>query len=629
MKSIARQFLSAVLSAAIGIAPLAHADSSARKLTLDNVIQSESPEYLRSLDQKKYGASSGELAAKARSAKMLSTAKGAGHAVMSDVFQMSLIMAAAAVAELYKQRHQNELLLNGYKPTFEEVQAGTVQAAQDMICGSDPKSATITGEIGCSGEYWTGVAGGFALRSGMAGVTALLQLFSKGAKTQTALVRTVGTFATSFIMIAGFTASAQLWTQAVHVLGDKQKEERAHNLFGRAVVEMAKGNWSQYSKTEDGRLAAEVWENMQNILLVDANLRSAWIYNAWRFGLARGEIILNLGILMAALEVGGLLGAGAGTSVAGALGLSGLTATAVSASVAFLVASAFGAGISAAVVYAPDWGVGPAITTMIQNTRAFMSQTRHTLTRIHLMAATDAFDTGRFNTSATYKYRKIYEKRTRYLFNELRGQRIDTMNVYLEKYYELRESVERSEATLAMAKEVIQNTELRKNLIVKGDNEYMSYDEAWAANCKVPSRDYSCNVPAAYQLKVIDESKKVVADARRLMEELAEQMISIYDGDSRFLQSLLDKTNLQFPADVAVAMKDESDNTGMIAEKLIFFMGALHARVAATHALRFESDGEKTVTRSLAVNFVTSRYVPGMDEDQFLGPFKLVNGQTQ
>jgi hypothetical protein len=629
MKSIARQFLSAVLSAAIGLAPLAHADSSAHKLTLNNVIQSESVEYLRYLDQKKYGASSAELAAKVRNAKMLNAAKGAGHAIMSDVFQMSLIMAAAAVAELYKQRHKNELLLNGYKPKFEDVQAGTIQAAQDLICGSDPKNTTITSEIGCSGEYWTGVAGGFVLRSGMAGVTALLKLFSKGAKTQTALVRTVGTFATSFVMIAGFTASGQLWTQAVHVLGDKQKEERAHNLFGRAVVEMAKGNWSNYVKTEDGQLAAQVWENMRGILLYDANLRSAWIYNAWRFGLARGEIILNLGILMAALEVGGALGAGAGASVTSALGLSGLSATAASASVAFLVASAFGAGISAAVVYAPDWGVGPKITTMIQNTRAFVSQTQHTLTQIHLLAASDALDVNRFDTPLGQRYRKIYEKRARTLFTQLRGERVDIMNVYLEKYYELREAVEKSEATLAMAKEVIQNTELRKNLIVKGDNEYMSYDEAWAANCKVPSRDYSCNVPAAYQLRVIDESKKIIADARHLMEEIAEQMISIYDKDSNFLQSLLDKTNLQFPADVAMAMKDEADNMGMIAEKLIFFMGALHPRIAAAHALRFESDAERTTTRSKAINFVAAHYVPGMDEDQFLGPFKLVNGQRQ
>jgi hypothetical protein len=629
MKSIARQFLSAVLSAAIGLAPIAHADSSAHKLTLNDVIQSESVEYLRYFDQKKYGASSAELAAKVQKVQLINAAKGIVGGVMSDVFQMSLIMAASAAAELYKQRHKNELLLNGYKPKFEDVQAGTIQAAQDIICSSDPRNDTIKSGIGCSGEFWTGIAGGAVLRSGMAGITILLQLFGKTAKTQTALVRIVGTFASSFLMIAGFTASGQLWTQAVHVLGDKQKEERAHNLFGRAVIEMAKGNWSNYVKTEDGQLAAQVWENMRNILRYNDDLRAAWIYNAWRFGLARGEIILNLGVLMAALEVGGTLGASAGASVTSALGLSGLGAAATSATIAFIVASAFGAGISAAVVYAPDWGVGPKITTVIQNTRAFTSQTMRTLTQIHLMAASEALDVNRSDTPLAQRYRKIYEQRARTLFTRLRSERRDIMNVYLEKYYELREAVEKAETTLAMAKEVIQNTEFRKSLIVKGENEYMSYDEAWATNCKAHSPDYSCNVPAAYQLKVIDESKKLVADARHLMEEIAEQMISIYDGDSRFLQSLLDKTNLQFPADVAIAMKDEADNTGMIAEKLIFYMGSLHSRVAAAHALRFESDTEKAITRSRAGNFVTTHYVPGMDEDQFLGPFKLVNGQRQ
>jgi hypothetical protein len=629
MKSIARQFLSAVLSAAIGLAPVAHAGSIAHKLTLNDVIQSESVEYLRYLDQKKYGASPAELAAKVSKAEVLAAGKGILGGLMSDVFQMSLIMAAAAAAELYKQRQKDKLLLNGYKPKFEDVQAGTIQAAQDIICGSDPRNAIVLGEIGCSGEYWTGIAGGTVLRTGMAGITLLLKLFSKGAKTQTALVRVVGTFASSFLMIGGFTASGQLWTQAVHVLGDKQKEERAHNLFGRAVIEMANRNWSNYVKTEDGQLAAQVWNNMRDILLYDANLRSAWVYNAWRFGLARGEVVLNLGILMAALEVGGALGTSAGASVTTALGLSGLTASATSLIIAFVVASAFGAGISAAVVYAPDWGVGPKITTMIQNTRAFVSQTQHTLTQIHLLAASDALDVNRFDTPLGQRYRKIYEKRARTLFAQLRSERVDIMNIYLEKYYELREAVEKSEATLAMAKEVIQHTELRKNLIVKGENEYMSYDDAWVANCKVPSRDYSCDVPAAQQLKAIDESKKIVADGRLLMEEIAEQMISIYDKDSNFLQSLLDKTNLQFPADDAIAMKDEADNMGMIAEKLIFFMGALHPRVAAAHALRFESDAEKAITRSKALNFVNAHYVPGMDENEFLGPYRLVNGQRQ
>lgn len=631
MMMIGRQILTAFLSAAIGLSPVAHATNRAYNLTMNQVIQSESVEYLRYLDQQKYGRNPQELARK--TSKFKTITKATGHAIFSDVIQMSMIMAASAAAELYKQRKFQERLLGTYKPKVEEVQAGMVEAAQDVICGAKNKEPSVSEEIGCSGEFWVGTAGGFALRLGMSGVAPLLKLLTKGKGTHSALISSVGTFATSFFMIAGFTASGQLWTQAVHVLGDKEKEEKAHNLFGRWVIEMASGNLEKYLKTEDGQLASQVWENMKNILLYDANLRNSWMYNAWRFGFARGEIVLNLGILMASLEGGAVIGAAGGgafaTWLAGLLGLGTLATSAVALFSAAVIATAFGAGIAALMVYAPDLGVGERITKVIQSTRAFMATTNHSLTRAHFTVATDAFDVNRFDSPVTNKYRKRYENRAKYLFDELRKQRLNLMNIYLEKYYELREEIQKAEANLAVAKEVLKNTDLRKTMVVKGEDDYMTYDEAWAASCATPGRYDYCVVPAADQLRVIDQSKHVIAEGRKLLEEIAESMITIYDQDSDFLQTRMDQRNLHFQPDMAIAIKDEATNLGLIAEKLTFFFGALHSRIAEKYQLDFTGEKEKDISKAFAIDFVTKRYVPGMDEDIFLGDLKIVNGKNR
>lgn len=629
------RFCSLLLSLAVGFAPTVQADSSLQNINISQVMASESVEYLRLADQKKYGASSAELAAKAARYRFVKgTIVQSLEAVAGDVIQMSIIMAATATAQLVKERMERKQLLGAYTPKHEEVKEEAMKAAEDLICGNNPKNASVAGEVLCSGEFWTGVAGGFALRAGIGAVTTVLKFLTKNNATRSALIATVGTFATSFIMIAGFTAAGHIWTQAVHVMNDKDKEERAHNLFGRLMNHWYQGDWEEYVKTPDGQLAQEVWTNMQNLVLYDANLRNAWFYNAWRFGLVRGELILNLGIMMSALSGGAMLGTAAGTWFTTAIGATGLSASATVWFVSFCVASLVGAGVSASIVYAPDWEVGQKITAVMQNMRAWAASTNHSLTRAHLATATDGFANNRFQTSVvmngvrhdtklTQKYQKRYENRTRYLFGELRTQRLNYVNVYLEKYYELREQIEKAEATLAMAKEVITNTDLRKALIVKADGEYMSYDEAWEAHCKGLTRDHWCVVPARDQLQAIDKSKKIVAEGRELLEQFGDQLIQIYVDDAAFFKSLNDDVKHTYPTDIAIALKDEEINLSRISQKLGFFMGALHSHIAERRNIQFPGSNELMITRNMAKDFISKYYVPGMDEDKFLGPLKV------
>ncbi len=617
MKAIFRQLFTLILSTAVGFAPLAYADSSARKLTARAVIDSDSPENMRAATQARFGASSSEL-----SGKVNKVLKASGHVVgstiLNDVIQASLIMAASAVAQLTRDRLERNRLLAGHQPKFEEVKTEAFQAAQDILCGADPKKASITSEIACSGEFWMGFAGGAVARVGIeVTVGQALKALLRTNPTRAAIIQTVGTFATSFLMISGFTMAGHLWTQAVHVMNDSSKEERAHNLFGRAVAAYVGGNWETYRETEDGKLASEIFTNMNNILLFDSELRQGWVYNAWRFGLARGELVVNLAILMTALSAGSALGA----SGAAALGLSGFTAGAF----AFIIASAVGAGVSAAIIYLPDAEVGVKITSLIQDTRAWFANFNHSSIMYSLENSANGFDVNRFNTPITAKYRVRYENRVRLLLPELRNQRVNGINVAFEKYFELRGKLEQAEATLAMAQEVISNSNLRDKMVVQSGAEIMSYQQAKENFCQGRSR---CAIPLSYQLKKIDEAKIILKDGRLLLEQIANQIISVYDGDAQFLQGLLDKTELQFPADIAITMKNEADNLGIIAEKLGWYMGALHSNIARARGLTFDSETDLRVMKALAKDAVSQNYVQGLNEDKILGKLKVTSAQN-
>ncbi|MGE3759563.1 MAG: hypothetical protein AB7H97_17490, partial [Pseudobdellovibrionaceae bacterium] len=510
----------------------------------------------------------------------------------------------------------------GYKPKFEEVKKVSVAVADKLFCGSaahKPEGITDTvvkasAEVTCSGEVFFGFVGGVATRvATWATVEQGLKALLKHSTKRVALIETIGIMATSFIMLAGFSASAHLWTSAVHVIGDKQKEEKAHNLFGRAAMNI--WNWSEYTKTEDGQLAQEVFGNMYKILRIDKKLRQAWIYNFWRFGMARGEIVMNLGILMGAMAGGAYLG----TATAAAVGATGAVSTWF---ISFAVVTALAVSVSIAMIASPDFGVGESLTKVIQATRGAFAQSQHYLVKQQLTIATDAFDVHRTFSGRFAKYKKLYENRTRRHFENLRTQRVAYANVILEKYHDLREHIEKAEANIAMAREVLQNSEFRSQIMVKDGDEYLSYDQARKKVCNVDTRDYACDLPVAAQLLTIDKAKEGIKEARLLLVELGEKLFTIYMDDADFLQGLMDKRNLQFPTDIGLAIAAETEDLKDIGAQFLLYMAATHKEIALVWSVPFESEERRMHDKIEAREKIEKYHANGIDEEKIVAPLR-------
>lgn len=608
-----------LLAMAIALsAPLSHA-AAARRLSARAMIQMHSAETQRLWTNLKIASSSSELRTKALGI-VGAPARGIGSSILNDVFQASLIMAAAAVAQLAKDRMDRERLLAGYQPKFADVQRHSLLAAEDLLCGNRPKEAAILTEIGCSGEFWAGFVGGLGVRAvAQATVIQALRLLLKSNPTRAAIISTVGTFATSFLMLTGFQMSAYLWTQSIHVLNDKQKEERAHNLFGRAVHQWVSGNWETYKQTEDGQLAVEIFENMNNILIVDSSLRKAWVYNAWRFGLARGEMIVNLTILIGALSAGTALGA----SFAGLVGLAGWPA----AGVTFLVASMLGAAVSASIVYMPDAMVGERITTLIQNIRSWLAEISHGLNRNHIDVAAQAFHLNRFQDPITKPYRKRYEQRLRYLIPALAHERMSIVGISFEKYKELQDKLDQAEALLAIAQEVVSNSDLRNSIQLSDGKTVMTYEEARAKHCArinaYSGQNRDCTFPLSLQLKKISEAKSKIKEGQEVLRSIAEHVLKKYNEDAGLFQGYLDKVDLQFPPDIAGLIKDEAERLSYLEEALGWNFGALHPAIRQQRELTFDSADELKLMKLSARDFVNHSYINGLNEAEYMEKLKI------
>lgn len=554
-------------------------------------------------------------------------AKSGGKLLLNDVLQATFIMIAAAVAQVTKDRLERDHLAAGYKPTYEEVKTEAVRTTSQLLCGGEPSAVS---EVLCSGEIWVGTAGGWVARVGLElTVMKVMQRLLAVSPARAAVIQLIGTLATSFLMLAGFSMSGYLWTQAVYVLNDPAKEEMAHKAFGRAAEMWLTGRWSEYVKTPDGQVAAQVFENMKNILLVDSAQRSAWFDNAWRFGFARGEMIVNITMLMAALSAGAALGTAAGATAAGTAFAAGLTSVGVPSAIAagaipFAVATAVGAGIAATIVYMPDLGVGEQITVAIQKTRGFIRRTRHNSVYNHIVNTSEAFNVNRFKDPVTFKYKKRYIRQMEQLLPMLSWERAAWTSVAIERYQELNDKVEEASRTLDLAEEVIKNSEFRKHILLSDGGNVMTYEQAKAKYCKrsAPIRfafnRANCNFPLAYQLEKIAESKRKIAEAQSTLDYLAEQIVSMYYEDYELFNKILDDTQLAYPPELAATLANTRDTTGALAGAMMWNFGGMHANVRAQYDIPYRDQAEMDMWSVKGRDFVKGYYLSGFQEQDYL-----------
>ncbi len=596
--------ISFIMSALLAAQPTLAHSSAARRVTPQDVLRLQNGALANTVVLTRYGGNSRALSEKA--AKVLaSVGREAGFTLVYDVLQGAIIMYMAAAAQLARDRIEKEELLAGQKLEYENVKKHTMKAAEDLFCQGP---ASVHKEILCSGEFWIGVAGGAAVRIGTQ-FTALqaLNFLLKSNPSRAVLIQTIGTMAASFLMVGGFIMTGQLWTQAANVAAlqngaiNKTRLEMAHGLFGRAVEKWLSGEWHAFKQTEEGRLAAEIFQNMRNILLVDPELRNTWLYNGWRFGVARGELIVNLGLLIAAMNVGSSAGAAAAT----AAGLSSVSIWAAS----LFVATAFGAGISYASIYFPDLEIGARLTELIQNARAWMASQSHAITDYHLGVTAQAFSLDRRFQPG---YRTPWETRFRRILPMLRKNRENWANVAVEKYFELSQKVDDAETTVELIRHVIQKSEFRDALTVNENGEILTLKSAREKFC----RSSNCEIPHETQLRKLEKAKAIINEGKSVLAQMSGQVLGFYNRDIDHLTSLRNDVNLQFPAPLASLLKTEIEVAETARDVLSIQYAALHPEIRDQYGMHFDSEEQQKAIQLGARSFFDHVYTMGINEHQ-------------
>jgi hypothetical protein len=287
--------------------------------------------------------------------------------------------------------------------------------------------------------------------------------------------------------------------------------------------------------------------------------------------------------------------------------------------------------MSALIVYAPDLHVGEELTRLIQGIRSWMADTRHSMTRNQIRNSAQAFNITRFQLPIMARYKQRYEQQLRSLLPILAQRRMSWTGIAFEKYQELRDKVDESERTLALAEAVVKNSKLRNNLVVQGGRgELMTYDQARKKFCGPAQVDpftgvsyaNSCDFPLAYQLRKISEARQAIQTGEQTLSEIAGEILRMYTDDADSFQNLLDDVQLQFPADIAQSLKSQSEDTALLGQALAWNFASLHAGLRDQLGLSFDSEDEIKAMGATARAFIQDTYLNGFDETAYLQRLK-------
>lgn len=609
-----------LIGALIGAPQLALAEAASNQhAQMERILSAETPSRLASLGHLRFGSSS-ELKSQA---KNITKAAGgvAASMILSDVIQATIILGVAVVAQTVKSRMERDHLLNGQSARYVDVKRETEKATEDLFCAQ----SGIGQEILCSGEMFTSVLGGLVARSGVEVLSAtVLSMLLKSTPTRSLLMGIISAMASSFIMITGFSMAGYLWTQAVNFiepsgtltyqerLVEQDKiREKAKGLFGRAIEMKINGRWAEYIQTPDGQLAQQAFQNMYDILLTHPEMRSTWIYNSWRFGVLRGEMITTVLLLVSAMETGTALGPAVATRAAQI----GITSSVGFWS--FVIASVFGAVASAAIVWAPDLGFGETLTKAIQSTRAWLSQRGQERARMEIRGSLYAFDT-RYKMA---QYQSSYETRLlTTLLPALKKQRNSVVNIALERYMDLQNKLDEARINIEWAKKVIEDSDLKTKVMYNdnGQNRLMTYEEARNQYCLNPR---SCSIPLNVQIKAISQAESLLAQAEQTLTDLATQVIEAYNEDYRFFEAYNNTSTFIPNNGLGVQLAQLRGDLDLLSNLWQFHFASEHPRIKKRYEVEYLNQNQKDLFRDRLSLLANHFHLMTYDEDKLLELF--------
>ena len=166
-------------------------------------------------------------------------------------------------------------------------------------------SAEAAEQILLGGGTWSSILGMGVVARTAKRPLAWLKSYIDGAVTRPILKSLLTSGITSFITFAGWEVGGQLFEEARELIDDDADYDRAANvvsrIFGAAL------------SADDRRVLGLLLGNAFQIVVTDHELRSLWLYNAWRMRIATGHFATLVSSMVSAGAVGTAVFPGAGT----------------------------------------------------------------------------------------------------------------------------------------------------------------------------------------------------------------------------------------------------------------------------------------------------------------------------
>lgn len=477
-------------------------------------------------------------------------------------FQALLIMMGVAHYQMVQQRYEMERLSQGLRNPPVTAPNHNVAA----LCAASSQNPTE--DMLCSGDFLIGMAAGAGLLTGSVIVKNILKLFVQ-AKNRGAFLTVLSQLGSMSLMIVGGTAASMLWTESVKLLPSAEAIEKAKGLAGRAGLAYSNGSWDAFTASADGALWRQVTEKMYQILLLDDQLRSMWIFNLFRFGL-RGELATALPVLMGAASVGTVVGTGSvGLLTAGGVVAAGGTVAAVSAPVlGFVIGAALGF-VALNVVFATDAPI--YLNRLLQNYRAWSGERALAQNDFELKATAWRFNVARA-ASRNDSYDQAY---TALLAAQLtqRERHIDSaITATLEQFYEIRLEIESLKQKLLITETALKSAKILPHLYVSVDGEILPFEQAREKVCQ--SSPDNCVKGTLYQVRRYRELKQALSYADQTSLTAAQWIVNLLAKDSETVKAIADEPSAIFPFAMSQKLAEYKERGILLADYLKFTFGA-------------------------------------------------------
>ena len=589
---MARGALVLILSLQMGLSPIAHArQANAPALTAEQTLVAQENISVKLAGGDRLPKSLEGLRAKSKAAVAL---KAAAY-VQREVLQISSTIIVLSAITFKAAADRNEL---------QQLSAGTYKQKQDTspdapICGHRRDSGAAEDAL-CSGDFILGmlIGGGFAIGAGSVKVIDYF-LRSSGKKIPFLNVA-LGLFSMP-LMLSMAQAGSLLWVQATKYLNEEE-QSRAQGLAGRAVLAYSAKKADEFNAGEDGKLFAKIGTIMGDIALVNQTFRDQWLFNVWRFGLARGEFIASIGTLMAT----GAIGESAGAGVAARLGLATAAGWSAAACGAIL-AGVFGiAGL-----YVVLNSSGPTgLTGMIQDSRQWLAGQRLAMNDSALHYIGERFLLVRHPKAKDSRH---VDNVTKYALSTIHvrtGLRDDWANAGIEKYYEMRLEAEKLNQHIKMAEKVINDADLQKNLYFSENGEIISYYEVMKRLCPVPyTFPVGCRQPKeAYQLQALPKLRATLKEATALLPQLAEGIVDFYANEEKLADSLNSRTDVSMPYAVISQIDELEIRSQSMKKNFMTLFSVFSPALAEKWEIQWPTDAEKKKRMEVSVRGILDNY---------------------